>query len=390
MKAVANTGTLPSEPSTRQQCPPPKPEKVIRGISTPPPRRMAGVNKGAARTPPPAPQVNLHVCSLPTGFYFQANICMLNLENIMCNGLVLFTIERFYVLPRTIFLLLCKYDQLRTVRSTLKVLIVLGLGPKNFKKFNFFDSNNFMDKQCLDLSFWPPPGMQFIGHKLAVAAYIFANGLQPSEILVEDEHCTGNREALWTLRPGEEVVDDLIINLVVAMVSSNKADKQRWWLPTMFAQIAMSPAHHCKSTLDYIVAKYMGFADNLRKIYVPLHMGRHWYLMIVDMWDQNLIYLDSLKSSNERQARIDQMLEVHGLQSLGCIVDDPIRFVGIEVNDSTRMIIAVDLVMRDHNPISEEVQQKVVKFWDRNMICSYTKGVGPRKRTRSPLGPLSP
>ncbi|XLT73404.1 hypothetical protein S245_030483 [Arachis hypogaea] len=60
MKAVANTGTLPSEPSTRQQCPPPKPEKVIRGISTPPPRRMAGVNKGAARTPPPAPQVNLH------------------------------------------------------------------------------------------------------------------------------------------------------------------------------------------------------------------------------------------------------------------------------------------------------------------------------------------
>ncbi|XLR44644.1 hypothetical protein S83_029304 [Arachis hypogaea] len=61
-----------------------------------------------------------------------------------------------------------------------------------------------------------------------------------------------------------------------------------------------------------------------------------------------------------------------------------------EVNDSTRMIIAVDLVMRDHNPISEEVQQKVVKFWDRNMICSYTKGVGPRKRTRSPLGPLSP
>ncbi|XLU71429.1 hypothetical protein S245_030482 [Arachis hypogaea] len=172
-----------------------------------------------------------------------------------------------------------------------------------------------MDKQCLDLSFWPPPGMQFIGHKLAVAAYIFANGLQPSEILVEDEHCTGNREALWTLRPGEEVVDDLIINLVVAMVSSNKADKQRWWLPTMFAQIAMSPAHHCKSTLDYIVAKYMGFADNLRKIYVPLHMGRHWYLMIVDMWDQNLIYLDSLKSSNERQARIDQMLEV------ACLLD---------------------------------------------------------------------
>ncbi|XP_020971202.1 ubiquitin-like-specific protease 1A [Arachis ipaensis] len=155
----------------------------------------------------------------------------------------------------------------------------------------------------------PPPGMQFVGHELAVAAYIFANGLQLSEILVENEHCTGNWEALWTLRPGEEVVDD-VINLVVAMFSSNMAEKQRWWLPTTFAQIAMSPGHHCKSTLDYIVAKYMGFVDNLLKIYVPLHMGRHCYLMIVDMWDQNLIYLDSLKSTVERQARIDQILEV--------------------------------------------------------------------------------
>ncbi|XLR44646.1 hypothetical protein S83_029306, partial [Arachis hypogaea] len=63
--------TLPSEPPTRQQCLLPKPEDVIRGISAPPPRRMAGVNKGAAGTPPPAPQVNLQVCSLPTRFYFQ-------------------------------------------------------------------------------------------------------------------------------------------------------------------------------------------------------------------------------------------------------------------------------------------------------------------------------
>ncbi|XLT31527.1 hypothetical protein HN873_062819 [Arachis hypogaea] len=61
-----------------------------------------------------------------------------------------------------------------------------------------------------------------------------------------------------------------------------------------------------------------------------------------------------------------------------------------EVNDSTRMTIAVDLVMGDHNPISKEVQEKAVKFWDRNMICSYKKGAGPRKRTCSPLGPLSP
>ncbi|KAL4305992.1 hypothetical protein AHAS_Ahas16G0133700 [Arachis hypogaea] len=128
-------------------------------------------------------------------------------------------------------------------------------------------------------------------------------------------------------------------------------------------------------------------------------MGRHWYLMIVDMWNQNLIYLDSLKSSNERQARIDQILKVARLLELLLSdklayeskttvpkVDDPIRFMGIEVNDTTRMTIAIDLVTGDHNPISEEVQQKAVQFWDRNMIGSYMKGVRPRKRTRSPAG----
>ncbi|RYR34994.1 hypothetical protein Ahy_A10g050068 [Arachis hypogaea] len=61
-----------------------------------------------------------------------------------------------------------------------------------------------------------------------------------------------------------------------------------------------------------------------------------------------------------------------------------------EINDTARMAIAVDLAMGDHNPIFEEVQQKAVQFWDRNMICSYMKGVRPRKRTRSPAGPLSP
>ncbi|QHO23132.1 uncharacterized protein DS421_12g361000 [Arachis hypogaea] len=59
VKEVANTGTLPEEAPTRQECPPPKPENVVRGISAPPPTRMGMVNKGKAGTPQPAPQVNL-------------------------------------------------------------------------------------------------------------------------------------------------------------------------------------------------------------------------------------------------------------------------------------------------------------------------------------------
>ncbi|KAL4293273.1 hypothetical protein AHAS_Ahas18G0111600 [Arachis hypogaea] len=151
VKAVANTGTLPSEPPTRQQCPPLKPEDVIRGISAPPTRRMAGVNKGAAGTPPPAPQVNL-----------QRKLSFKD-EGETSDELI------------------------RNIRST-------GPGsPWTFYTHRSADIRSEETPKCLDLSFWPPPGMQFVGHELAVATYIFANGLQPSEILVEDEHCTGNR-----------------------------------------------------------------------------------------------------------------------------------------------------------------------------------------------------
>ncbi|QHO23134.1 Ubiquitin-like-specific protease 1A [Arachis hypogaea] len=398
VKEVANTRTLPDEALTRQECPPPKLEDVVRGISAPPPTRMARVNKGKAGTPQPAPQVNLQVCSSPNGFYFQRKLSFKD-EGESSQDLIRNIRSTGPGSPWTFYT-----HRSADIRSeeTPKVLFMLGSYTKKFKKFYFRDSNTFMEKQCLDLSFCPPPGMQFVGHELAVAAYIFVNGLQPSEILVENEHCTGNREALWTLRPGEEVVDD-VINLVVAMFSSNMAEKQRWWLPTTFAQIAMSPGHHCKSTLDYIVAKYMGFVDNLLKIYVPLHMGCHWYLMIVDMWDHNLIYLDSLKSTVERQARIDQILEVADSYVVNSFT---IPFFWVaewmiqydlwasydlqKINGHTRMTIAVDLVMGEHNPISEEVQQKAVQFWDRNMICSYMKGARPRKRTRSPVGPLSP
>ncbi|RYR24838.1 hypothetical protein Ahy_B02g058383 [Arachis hypogaea] len=348
VKEVANTRMFPDEAPTRQECPPPKPEDVVRGISAPPPTRMARVNKGKAGTPQPAPQVNLQ---RKLSFKDEGE---------------------------------SSQDLIRNIRST---------GPGSPWTFYTHRSADIRSEET----------PKFVGHELAVAAYIFANGLQLSEILVENEHCTGNWEALWTLRPGEEVVDD-VINLVVAMFSSNMAEKQRWWLPTTFAQIAMSPGHHCKSTLDYIVAKYMGFVDNLLKIYVPLHMGRHCYLMIVDMWDQNLIYLDSLKSTVERQARIDQILEARLLELLlsdmsayECKTTVPKSISKFRIHEphisqqaADSMTIAVDLVMGEHNPISEEVQQKAVQFWDRNMICSYMKGARPRKRTRSPVGPLSP
>ncbi|XLU22489.1 hypothetical protein S245_058555, partial [Arachis hypogaea] len=138
---------------------------------------------------------------------------------------------------------------------------------------------------CLNLSFWPPEGMQFVGVELAVACYIFENDLDM------------------------RFVPKFVLNLVVGMVSFGRNDSM-WWLPTTFAQIALDPNLHCKATLDYIAAKYMGMVENLVKIYVPIYIERHWYLMIVDMLEGKLVYLDSLKDKDERQRRVKQMVTV--------------------------------------------------------------------------------
>ncbi|KAL4307244.1 hypothetical protein AHAS_Ahas16G0258900 [Arachis hypogaea] len=61
----------------------------------------------------------------------------------------------------------------------------------------------------LDVDFRPPKGIKFIATELAVAAYIFARDLEQGEILYSGEHCHGARHAFWSLRPRQEVVDDV-------------------------------------------------------------------------------------------------------------------------------------------------------------------------------------
>ncbi|XP_072084925.1 uncharacterized protein [Arachis hypogaea] len=163
---------------------------------------------------------------------------------------------------------------------------------------------------CLDLLFRPPLGMEFVGSELAVAAYIFGNGLSKKEILVPNEHCCGSRGVLHSLLPSEEVVDD-VLNLVASRMTSSYLNEigNRWWLPTTFAQFALNPTNHCPETLAFIKSKYMKKTNELVKIYVPLKKDRHWYLVVIDLLNEELVYLDSAKAESvtERKARLDQI-----------------------------------------------------------------------------------
>ncbi|XLT69208.1 uncharacterized protein [Arachis hypogaea] len=113
--------------------------------------------------------------------------------------------------------------------------------------------------------FRPPQGNRFGATEMAVAAYIFAVDLDQREILFPDEHCQGDRCALWTLRPQHELVDD-ILNLLVKMLTVERGDESAWWLPTTFAQLALNPTTYCKDTLEFIRTRYtIKKADKIKK-----------------------------------------------------------------------------------------------------------------------------
>ncbi|XLT85847.1 hypothetical protein HN873_007600, partial [Arachis hypogaea] len=219
------------------------------------------------------------------------------------------------------------------------------------------------------------------------------------EILVADEHAQGDRRALWSLRPGQQVVDD---------------------------KIALSPVNHNIDTFEFIWSNFMGYADNLHQIYVPMYREQHWYLMIVDLVFCRLIYLDFAKNASEYEARIAQMKYVMStrcmtLTNSSCISSinkcdkghykphpstfniDELEvghqmegsndcgvwvvqwmmqswvfrdFMHEDVTNQTRMWLALDLFMGRHNPIAHEVARRAMADWERYMSHSKRRHNG--------------
>ncbi|KAL4365091.1 hypothetical protein AHAS_Ahas07G0071400 [Arachis hypogaea] len=265
-------------------------------------------------------------------------------------------------------------------------------------------SNAYMDgaetPKCMKLLFPPPEGMEFVGMELAVAAYVFWEGFAEEvyQSMFHDFHYVVCVISLVAVMCTEGATSDSVL--------------KRWWLPTSFQQIAVNPTNYCPSTLEYIKRKFMGKADQLFKVYIPLHTEDHWYLMIIDFFNWKLVYLDSLKDSNLTKSRKDQMLYVaFFLENLLC--DDyfyegapnemhkPSTYEILEpeigqqaygsndcgvwvaqwmiqshlwsnydlpvVNEHTRMRLAIDIVLGRHNPYRAEIGRKAVEYWDK--IC---------------------
>ncbi|MED6157513.1 hypothetical protein PIB30_023710 [Stylosanthes scabra] len=83
------------------------------------------------------------------------------------------------------------------------------------------------------------------------------------EVLFQAERTQGDRETLWSLRPKQEVIED-VLNLVPLNMKVD-GDGTASWLPPAFAQIAFNPLNHRTEMLDFITSRYMGYADELKK-----------------------------------------------------------------------------------------------------------------------------
>ncbi|KAL4315034.1 hypothetical protein AHAS_Ahas15G0144700 [Arachis hypogaea] len=107
--------------------------------------------------------------------------------------------------------------------------------------------------RCLDLAFQPPEGMNFQRSEFAVTAYIFSKNLDKRVIGVHCGACDWGSKLLMTL--------------------------SSWWplcsasttsFLTTFPQIALSPVNHSIDTFEFIHTNFMGYADNLHRIYVSI------------------------------------------------------------------------------------------------------------------------
>ncbi|QHO38210.1 Ulp1 protease family, carboxy-terminal domain protein [Arachis hypogaea] len=257
--------------------------------------------------------------------------------------------------------------------------------------------------------------MDLAGVELTVAAYIFSKDLPNSEILAYVEHCIADRTALLTLAPNERVMDDVIT--VVATMLSKTSNSYQWFMPTMIMQDALQGTHLTHANLDAVICNHMRCKVNkVTEIFQPMWTDGYWYLMVVDVRRKKLIYYDSLKCTRETEHRKFAMTQVAlHLESLtvgtnwlsSCTAERP-RFSSYEyeepvvlqqhrrsmdcgiwvlqwiirgvlwaihsvtvvmilvdlqaVNDQIRIQIAIDLVLRSHNPSAIDILEKAMRY----------------------------
>ncbi|CAK9814564.1 Sentrin-specific protease 1 [Anthophora quadrimaculata] len=141
----------------------------------------------------------------------------------------------------------------------------------------------------------------------------------PNEVLVEEFGLRITRKDLHTLADLNWLNDEVInfyMNLLIAR-SSNKKYPKVHAMNTFFYPKLISGGH---SSLKRWTRKIDIFAQNL--IVVPVHLGIHWCMSIIDFRDRSIRYYDSMGGNNPKcLSALQQYLEDESLDKKKQVYD---------------------------------------------------------------------
>ncbi|MED6109473.1 hypothetical protein PIB30_033952 [Stylosanthes scabra] len=139
------------------------------------------------------------------------------------------------------------------------------------------------------LAFTPLDEMDIAGVELAVSTYIFSTDISKREVLVDIPGMRGDRDTLMSL----------VLNILVKMLCNGIASFN-WFIPTSIVQAALLGYELSNGNLEAIKKDHIrSKVDKAIKIYVPMWYPGHWYLMIIDVPNKKLKYLDSYRREDQ-------------------------------------------------------------------------------------------
>ncbi|QHN96915.1 Ulp1 protease family, carboxy-terminal domain protein [Arachis hypogaea] len=158
----------------------------------------------------------------------------------------------------------------------------------------------------LPVLFAPPTTMELDDTEIMVATYIFGtnkdNEFGRQEILAKGCKFDATRDSFFNLIP-KDWIDQTILDVYAHMLNDEEKTTsgvlKYWYMPTVF-----SVSHVSQAREDYKEA-FMGKVEVLRKIYVPVNEDNlHWYLVIFDMNQCQVILLDSNPDPKKKASKI--------------------------------------------------------------------------------------
>ncbi|MED6170070.1 hypothetical protein PIB30_027250 [Stylosanthes scabra] len=223
------------------------------------------------------------------------------------------------------------------------------------------------------------------------------------ELLVPSPHCNITRGVLRSLEPARQVAPG-VMTLLAQMLSKNSS-KHHWFLPTTITEIAISRAAIPHHTVAFIREEFMGKADDVYMIYCPIFSDNHWILLLIDVLKEKLIYVDSLKRACMRARRrrlykrvadfLEELMDEAGwyndkpkqpllITDFKFLEPDVVEedlgsgmfvaqwmimyhlwgtFDVEKVTNYSRMRLAVDMVLKEHNESKLAFIDKALEYW---------------------------